>query len=52
MSHYREFGYVVVNDQFETACRQLESILAGDGAALASDRAQLAPLLADLIGAP
>jgi guanylate kinase len=52
MSHYREFGYVVVNDDFDSACGQLESILAGDGDALRSDRAQLAPLLADLLGAP
>ena len=52
MSHYREFGYVVVNDDFETACGQLESILAGKGQALKSDRPQLAPLLADLLGAP
>jgi guanylate kinase len=52
MSHYREFGYVVVNDDFDSACRQLESILAGDGQALRSDRAPLAPLLADLLGPP
>jgi guanylate kinase len=52
MSHYREFGYVVVNDHFDTACRQLESILAGSGQALASDRPQLDPLLTDLLGAP
>jgi guanylate kinase len=52
MSHYREFGYVVVNDDFETACGQLESILAGNGQALRSDRTQLDPLLTDLLGAP
>jgi len=50
MSHYTEFGYVVVNDDFESACRQLESILAGDGQALVSSRAALAPLVADLLG--
>lgn len=50
MSHYSEFGYVVVNDDFETACRELECILTGNGQALVSDRAQLAPLLADLLG--
>ena len=50
MSHYREFDYVVVNDDFDTACRQLQSILAGHGEALVSDRAELAPLLADLLG--
>jgi guanylate kinase len=52
MSHYREFGYVVVNDNFETACGQLESILAGSGQALAGDRPELEPLLTDLLGAP
>ena len=52
MSHYREFGYVVVNDDFESACAQLEAILAGDGGALRADRAALEPLLADLLGSP
>ena len=52
MSHYDEFGYVVVNDDFDTACGQLECILTGKGQALASDRPQLAPLLADLLGSP
>jgi guanylate kinase len=52
MSHYREFGYVVVNDDFDTACGQLESILRGGGRELTSVRPELAPLLADLIGAP
>jgi guanylate kinase len=50
MSHYREFDYVVVNDDFDRACDQLQSILAGDGQGLLSDRVQLAPLLADLLG--
>jgi guanylate kinase len=52
MSHYREFDYVVVNDDFATACGQLESILAGNGQALRSDRPQLDALLTDLLGAP
>jgi guanylate kinase len=52
MSHYREFGYVVVNDDFDSACGQLEAILAGHGEALRADRAALAPLLNDLLGAP
>ena len=51
MSHYREFDYVVVNDDFDSACGQLEAILAGNGQDLRSDRPQLAPLLADLLGA-
>jgi guanylate kinase len=50
MSHYREFGYVVVNDDFETACRELESIFAGEGESLRSDREELEPLLEDLLG--
>jgi guanylate kinase len=52
MSHYHEFGFVVVNDRFETACQQLESILAGQGQALGSGRPELQPLLRDLLGAP
>jgi guanylate kinase len=53
MSHYREFGFVVVNDDFETALGQLQSILAGHGQGLASERPELAPLLAQLlVGAP
>jgi guanylate kinase len=51
MSHYNEFGYVVVNADFDTALSQLECILAGRGEALRSDRPALEPLLADLIGA-
>ncbi len=51
MSHYREFGYAVVNDDFERACAQLEAILAGRGQDYRSGRPELAPLLADLIGA-
>jgi guanylate kinase len=49
MSHYHEFDYVVVNDDFDTACGQLEGILAGAGQALASDRPELGPLLRDLL---
>jgi guanylate kinase len=52
MAHYREFGYVVVNDDFDTACGQLERILAGTGQALTSDRPDLGPLLTDLLGTP
>ena len=49
MSHYREFDYVVVNDDFATAVRELKRIVAGDGAALVSSRPQLEPLLAELL---
>jgi guanylate kinase len=49
MSHYREFDYVVVNDDFATAVGELKRIVEGAGAPLASDRPQLAPLLAELL---
>ena len=52
MSHYREFDYVVVNDDFEHAVAELERIIAGHGEALRSDRPELAPLLAELLAAP
>jgi guanylate kinase len=51
MAHYREFDYVVVNDDFAQAVTELRSIVAGKGEALRSDRAQLAPLLKELLRA-
>lgn len=50
MAHFNEFDYVVVNDRFEQAVEDLESILAGRGGALRRDRAALHPLLAELLG--
>ncbi len=52
MSHYGEFGYVVVNDDFEQAVAELERIITGHGEDLRSDRPALAPLLAELLAAP
>jgi guanylate kinase len=52
MSHYREFDYVVVNDDFAHAVADLKRILAGEGEALRSDRPQLAPLVAELLATP
>jgi len=52
MSHYREFDYVVVNDDFAQAVADLKRIVAGRGEDLRSDRAQLVPLLAELLGTP
>jgi guanylate kinase len=49
MSHYAEFDYVVVNDDFERATRELGQILDGDGQALRSDRSELKGLLAGLL---
>ncbi|HTW75514.1 MAG TPA: guanylate kinase [Steroidobacteraceae bacterium] len=50
MSHYREFDFVVVNDQFERAVLDLEAILEGRGAMLGAGRPELAPLLEQLLG--
>ena len=49
MSHYREFDFVIVNDQFDHALTELEMILDGQGQALRADRAALAPLVAQLL---
>jgi len=49
MRHYREFDYVIVNADFETALTELEQILAGDATALRAQRPELAPLLAELL---
>lgn len=50
MSHWDEFDYVVVNDNFERAVADLGRIIDGDGEDLAADRKSLKPLLADLVG--
>jgi guanylate kinase len=52
MSHYREFDYVVVNDQFERAVDQLAQIIRGGGETWAASRSELAPILANLLGFP
>jgi guanylate kinase len=49
MSHYREFDYLVVNDDFDQAVGELRRIIAGQGADLKSTRPELAPLLKDLL---
>jgi guanylate kinase len=49
MSHYDEFDYVVVNDDFAQAVGELESILRGRGEALAARRPSLTPVLANLL---
>jgi guanylate kinase len=50
MSHWAEFDYVVVNDDFERATAELESIVAGRGEALRRDRSELQTLLPSLLG--
>ena len=49
MSHYREFDYVIVNDDFARAVSDLRRILAGRGEDLTSARPELAALLGELL---
>ncbi|MGO9804743.1 MAG: guanylate kinase [Steroidobacteraceae bacterium] len=49
MSHYGEFDYVVVNDDFDKAVAELKHIIDGKGGDLKSTRPELKPLLAELL---
>jgi len=49
MSHYQEFDYVIVNDDFQHALADLRRILAGAGEDLKSARPELKPLLTELL---
>jgi guanylate kinase len=49
MSHWQEFDYVVVNDDFERALKDLTRIVDSQGGPLRADRQALAPLLAELL---
>jgi guanylate kinase len=49
MSHYAEFDYVVVNDDFETALDDLARIVAERAQDLRTTRPALRPLLQDLL---
>ena len=49
LSHWSEFDYIVVNDDFDRATDDLESIVAGKGEHLRRDRAELRELLAKLL---
>ena len=48
MGHWREFDYVVVNDDFERALEELQAIVRGDGGRSLRDRPGLAELAAKL----
>jgi guanylate kinase len=50
MSHWNEFDYVVVNEDFERAVDDLARIIAGHGQSLRADRAGLQTLLGSLLG--
>lgn len=49
MSHWNEFDYVVINDDFEKAVGDLVSIVGGDGKRLQASRAEVRKLLANLL---
>jgi len=49
MSHWKEFDYAVVNDNFEKAVGELVRIVEGKAPDLAADRPGLKPLLAELL---
>jgi guanylate kinase len=51
MSHWREFDYVVVNDDFENAVNDLMRIVSGKGEDLVAERPELQPLLEELLAA-
>jgi guanylate kinase len=49
MSHWKEFDYVVVNDEFAKAVADLARIIEGRSEDLRASRSSLEPLLADLL---
>jgi guanylate kinase len=49
ISHWQEFDYVVVNDDFDRAKAALSGIIAGDGEASRVSRSDLRPLVAALL---
>jgi len=50
MSHWNEFDYVVVNDEFDRAVTDLQAILSDSGEGLRRDRSGLQTLIPALLG--
>jgi guanylate kinase len=50
LSHWNEFEYVIVNDDFERATGDLEAIVRGRGEHLVRHRSELKTLIARLLG--
>lgn len=50
MSHWNEFSYVVINDDFERALSDLHAIVQGRGAHLTAQRPEVGQLVAQLLG--
>ena len=49
MTHWSEFDYVVINDQFEQALTDLLDIVQGRGDALMATRPDVTPFVAGLL---
>jgi guanylate kinase len=49
IAHWTEFDYVVVNDRFEQALRDLQAIVEDRGRSLAAQRPEIARLTAELL---
>jgi guanylate kinase len=49
IAHWREFEYVVVNDDFETAVKDLLAVIHERGAHLKGDRPEIRALVAELL---
>jgi guanylate kinase len=51
LSHWREFDYLIVNDQFDVALAELQAVVAGEGASYHRDKQlkALGPLIEDLL---
>ncbi|NLY58601.1 MAG: guanylate kinase, partial [Gammaproteobacteria bacterium] len=49
MSHYVEYDYIVINDDFQIALDELKAVLAGNRLTLARQQAVYKPLLAALL---
>ena len=49
MSHYVEFDYLIINDDFELALAELEAIITAKGKSLAVQKQQQANLLMELL---
>ncbi len=49
IAHFREFDYVVINDRFDQALADLQSIVGGAGASLAADRPEAVQLAEALL---
>jgi guanylate kinase len=49
MSHYQGFDYIVVNDDFETALKDLETIISSQRLHIHHQKQALQPLIAELL---